>query len=155
MVTTYVHSSQHDNITRSYDANKQTNKQLQPKQLKYVFIRCSIYTCLIGNGGESVRDILWPRVARSNVHRTSWDSSHTYNLKRSLHMHKGEVGYTVKNYLGQDVLVTEPFDFGKMDGQIWRTCPKYRIRCERGYKVSPSGFGSISLPLIHGVKVLR
>ena len=81
-----------------------------------------------------------------NVHRTSWDSSHTYNLKRSLHMHKGEVGYTVKNYLGQDVLVTEPFDFGKTDGQIWRTCPKYRIRCERGYKLSPSGFGSISLP---------
>ena len=59
--TTYVHSSQHD-ITRSYTSNKQTNKQLQPKQLKYVFIRCSIYTCLIGNGGESVRDILWPRV---------------------------------------------------------------------------------------------
>eukprot|EP00944_MAST-04C_sp_MAST-4C-sp1_P001948 g1948.t1 len=61
-------------------------------------------------------------------------------------MHKGEVGYTVKNYLGQDVIVTEPFDFGKTDGQIWRTCPKYRIRCERGYKLSLSGFGSISLP---------
>ena len=124
----------------------QTNKQTITAETS-MSLFAILFTLALSVTEASRSVIYYGREFRQgNVHRTSWDSSQTYNLKRTLHMHKGEVGYTVKNYLGQDVIVTEPFDFGKTDGQIWRTCPEYSIRCERGYKVSPSGFGSISLP---------
>ena len=58
VVTTTCTSPTAPTRHRSLIYIKQTNKQLQPKRVnnysrnKYVFIRCRIYTCLIGNGGE-------------------------------------------------------------------------------------------------------
>jgi hypothetical protein len=79
--------------------------------------------------------------------RMNWDSSYTYTLKRTLHMHRREVGYTVKNGVGQDVTVAKPFDFAKMNGRIVVKCPEYKITCEAGYSYKDyNGYLEIVLP---------
>ena len=84
---------------------------------------------------------------RGAVPRMDWDSSYTYTLKRTLHMHRREVGYTVKNGLGQDVTVTKPFNFAKRNGRIVVKCPKYKIACEAGYSYKDyTGYLEIVLP---------
>ena len=64
----------------------------------------------------------------------------TYNFQRMLHMHRGQEGYNMKNEMGQEVLVTKPFRFGRGRGVtesrnyieggknaiLW--CPKYHTR---------------------------
>ena len=85
----------------------------------------------------------WQKMFRKGKYaRDHYDSDFTYNFKRTLHMHRGQEGYTVKNQYGRDVLVTKPFRF-KLGGA---SCPKYQITCPRGQASKEMSFTSINLP---------
>lgn len=86
----------------------------------------------------------WQKMFRNGKYpRGADDSDFTYNFKRTLHMRRGQKGYTLTNGYGRDVLVTKPFRFFSIKGV---SCPEYQITCPPGQNIKELAFTDITLP---------
>ena len=87
--------------------------------------------------------------ARGKEPRDKYEDDYGYYFRKTLQMHKNKKGYTMENRLGQEVLVTKPFTFGKLHfnkGYASASCPEFEISCVLGRVKKDMGWKEVDLP---------
>ena len=87
--------------------------------------------------------------ARGKEPRDEYEDDYGYYFRKTLQMHKNKKGYTMENRLGQEVVVTKPFTFGKLHfnkGYASASCPEFEIFCPPGQVKKEGITKGVNLP---------
>ena len=93
---------------------------------------------------------IWHKMfAMGKEPRDVYEDDYGYYFRKTLQMHKNKIGYTMENRLGQEVLVTKPFTFGKSPfnkGYASAICPEFEIFCPPGQVEKEGITKGVNLP---------